>query len=121
MPTPKVVEIPEDENVVCPICNALIVDEEDGLVEQPSCAHIRFVYANGEAFEYDSEKLERRLEAAQEEADEAGDYLDEWEWLSAQCGKDDLILSQVSGEMACGAVSFTTWVGIRKKPDERHS
>ena len=117
MPTPKIIEVPEDENVVCPICETLIIDAEEGLAEQPSCPHIRFVYANGEAFEYDPEGLEQRLDAAQEKADEAGESFDEWEWLLAQCDEKDVILEYNNEEMACGAISFKVWVGIRREAD----
>jgi hypothetical protein len=117
MPTPTIVEIPEDKDVVCPICNAPVIDDE-GLVEQPSCEHILFVYANAEAFEYDAEGFEERLNAAQEKADEAGDYFDEWEWLSAQCDKGDVILQQDSDGIACGPVSFRVWIGIRRAPED---
>jgi hypothetical protein len=121
MPTPKIIEIEEDQEVCCPVCNALIVDEEDGLVSQPSCPHIRFVYANGECFEYDPEGLETRLEQERDRADEAGDYFDEWETLLSLCEKDDLILSQVSEGMACGAMTFTVWIGIRKTAKDSRS
>ena len=73
MPTPKVIEIPEDQSVVCPICKAVIVDEDVGLLNQPSCRHIRFIYCNGEAFEHDPDGLELRLEEARDEADEKGE------------------------------------------------
>jgi hypothetical protein len=115
MPTPKIIEIDEEQDVVCPICNAMIVDVDEGLVEQPSCRHILFVYANGEAFEYDPAGLEGRLEQERDRADEAGDYFDEWETVLSLCDKDDLILSLVSEGMACGAISFTVWIGIRSE------
>jgi SAM-dependent methyltransferase len=115
MPTPKIVEIPEDENVVCPVCKTLVIDDE-GLTEQPSCEHILFVFANAEAFEYDPERFEERLDAAQEMADEQGAYFDPWEWLSSQCDKRGVtLLEQNSEEMACGPVAFKVWVGIRKE------
>ena len=78
MPMPKIIEIPEDQEVLCPVCKAQVIDD-DGLTEQPSCPHIRFVYANGEAFEYDAEGLEQRLDAALEKADEDGAYFDPFE------------------------------------------
>ncbi len=118
MPTPKIIEVPEDQNVVCPICKTLIVDAEEGLTEQPSCAHVRFVYANGEAFEHDAEEFEKRLSSAQKKADEEGDYFDEWEWLLAQCGDRDVILEQATDEKACGALFFKVWIGIRQKLDD---
>lgn len=111
----KIIKFGEDQDVVCPICKTLIVDAEEGLTEQPSCAHVRFVYANGEAFEHDAEGLEERLNSAQEKADEEGDYFDEWDWLLAQCGERDVILEHNSEEMACGPVSFKVWIGIRSR------
>lgn len=105
--------IEEDEDVVCPICKTLIIDAEDGLISQPSCPHVHFVYANGEAFEYDPEGLEERLGAEQKRADEDGESFDEWEWLLAQCDERDVILEHNDKEMACGALSFKVWVGIR--------
>jgi hypothetical protein len=120
MPTPKIIEIDEDQDVVkCPICSIPAIDE-DGLVSQPSCPHISFVYANAEAFEYDPEGLEERLNAAQEKADEEGVYFDPWEWLSAS-EETDVILEQVSESMACGSLTFTTWIGIRETPKDSRS
>jgi hypothetical protein len=113
MVTTKIIEIPEDQNVVCPVCNAVIVDEDEGLVQQPSCRHIGFVYANGEAFEFDPDGLEERLQALLDEADDDGVCFDPWDWLSAQCGEGDVILQQNVEGMACGALSFTVWIGIR--------
>src|SRR5271157_1302494 len=117
MPTANIVEIEEDKDVVCPICKALIVGDE-GLTEQPSCAHIRFVYANGEAFEYDAEGFEGRLDAEQEKADEDEVYIDPWDALLSYCDKGDVILEQITESMACGPVSFKVWVGIRKQSDD---
>jgi hypothetical protein len=90
-------------------------------VSQPSCPHISFVYANAEAFEYDPEGLETRLQAEQDKADEDGVYFDPWETLPTLCGKDDLILSQVSEGMACGSLTFTTWIGIRREQGNSRS
>jgi hypothetical protein len=119
MPKPKIIVIEEDQDVVCPLCETLIIGEEEGLVSQPSCSHIRFVYANGEAFEYDgAEGLEARLDAEQEKADEENESFDEWEWLLGQCDKRDVILEHNSEEMACGPVSFRVWIGIRQKLDD---
>jgi hypothetical protein len=114
MPTPRIIE---DDQVVCPICHAPIVDVDEGLVNQPSCPHILFVYANGEAFEFDAAGFEERLEQERDRSDEAGEYFDEWEWLLAQCGKGDVILEQNDETMACGPVSFKVWVGIRREAE----
>jgi SAM-dependent methyltransferase len=70
MSTQRIIKFDEDDQVVWPICHTLIVDEDEGLVEQPSCPHILFVFANGEAFEYDRDGLETRLQAEQDKADE---------------------------------------------------
>ena len=111
----KIIEFDEDQDVACPICKTLIVDAAEGLTEQPSCAHVRFVYANGEAFEFDQNGLETRLQAEQDKADEDGAYFDPWDALLSYCDKGDVILEQISEEMACGAISFKVWIGIRKK------
>jgi hypothetical protein len=120
MPTPKIIEIDEEQDVVCPICNAMIVDKDDGLVSQPSCEHVLWVFCNGECFEY-PEKMQERLDAALETADEAGDYFDHWDWLLAQCGEGDVILEQVTEGMACGPVSFKVWIGIRGESESSKS
>src|ERR1019366_93468 len=96
MPTPKIIEIDEEQDVVCPTCNTMIVDVDEGLVEHPSCPHIRFVYANGECFEYDPEGLEARLQAEQNKADNDEVCFEPWETVLSLCDKDDLILSLVS-------------------------
>ena len=121
MPTPRIIKFDEDDQVVCPICHSPIVDVEEGLVSQPSCPHILFVYANREAFEFDAAGFEARLEQESERSDEAGDYFDEWEWLSAQCNEEDVILEQVSEGMACGPVSFKVWIGIRGEAESSKS
>lgn len=113
MPTPKIIEIDEERDVMCPICKTVVVDAEEGLVEQPSCPHIRFIYCNGECFEWAAPGLEARLIAEEEEADQNGDVFEIWDALKAHCDKDDLILEQVSEGLACGPVSFKVWIGIR--------
>jgi hypothetical protein len=120
MPTPKIIEIDEEQDVVCPICNAMIVDKEDGLAQQPSCAHVLWVFCNGECFEY-PEKMQERLDAALETVDEAGDYFDHWEWLLAQCAEGDVILEQVTDDVGCGSLRFRVWIGIRQVPKRSRS
>jgi hypothetical protein len=117
----KIIKFDENDQVVCPICHTLIVDEDEGLVEQPSCPHILFVYANGEAFEFDAAGFEARLEQERERSDEAGDSFDEWEWLLAQCGEGDVILEQNTEGIACGPVSFRVWIGIRGETESSKS
>jgi hypothetical protein len=120
MPTPKIIEIEEDQEVCCPVCNALIVDQDEGLVSQPSCEHVLWVFCNGECFEY-PETMQERLDAALETADEAGDYFDHWEWLLAQCAKEDVILEQVTDDVGCGSLRFRVWIGIRGTPKDLRS
>jgi len=110
----------EDDQVVCPICHTLIVDEDEGLVEQPSCPHIRYVYANGEVFEYAEPGLEERLIAEEEEADQNDAVWEIWDAL-AQCAEGDVILEQISESMACGPVSFKVWIGIRGETESSKS
>jgi hypothetical protein len=96
MQSVKVIEIDENESVVCPVCRAIVVDAEEGLTEQPSCDHIRFVYANGEAFEYAEAGLEEWLQAEEEKADKIDEVFDMWDALRAHYRSDDVILEQVS-------------------------
>jgi hypothetical protein len=117
LPPPRIIEIEEDKDVVCPICKTVIIGDE-GLAQQPSCPHIRFVYANGEAFEYDAEGFEARLDTAQERADEDGVCFDPWETLLSYCDQRDVILQHNSEAMACGPLSFKVWVGIRREPKD---
>ena len=119
MPTPKIITFEEDDTVACPICGAIAIGD-DGLVQQPSCEHILFVFANGEVFEY-PETMQDRLDAALETADEAGDYFDHWEWLSAQCDEGDGILEQVTDDVGCGSLRFRVWIGIRETPRDSRS
>ena len=115
----KIIKFDEDQDVVCPICKATIVDvDKDELVSQPSCEHILFVFANAECFEYDPAGLEALLNAEQEKADEDGAYFDPWDALLSYCDEGDVILEQISEEMACGPVSFRVWIGIREKSDD---
>src|ERR1022692_2262430 len=99
MPTPRIIKFDEDDQVICPICRALIVDVDEGLVSQPSCPHIRFVYAN-ECFEWAEQGLEERLIAEEEEADQNDAVWEIWDALRARCDDGDVILEQVSESMA---------------------
>ena len=121
MPTPRIIKFDENDQVVCPICHSPTVDVEEGLVEQPSCPHIRFVYAN-ECFEWAEQGLEEQLIAEEEEADQNDAMWEIWDALRAHCDKtDDLILEQVSEGMACGQVSFKVWIGIRGETESSKS
>jgi hypothetical protein len=119
MRTAEIIKFDEDDEVVCPVCNALIIGDE-GLSEQPSCEHVVYVFANAEAWEADLLGLEERLNAAQDKADEEQSYFDLFEWVAAS-EEADLILEQVSESMACGSLTFTTWIGIRETPKDSRS
>jgi hypothetical protein len=117
MPTPKIIEIDEEQEVtLCPICSTPAIDE-DGLVNQPSCGHIQFVWANGECFEFSRDGLEERLDAAQEHADSDGLCFDPWAWL-VQCAEADVILEQTTDDVGCGSLRFRVWIGIRETPKD---
>lgn len=112
MPNPQMIQIDEEQDIVCPVCGVTILDSEE-LHPQPSCPHVRFVYANGEAFEYCKSELEALLAEEESRADEQDEFFDTWEALRRHSGPNDLILKQTEESMACGLVSFTVWVGIR--------
>jgi hypothetical protein len=73
---------------------------------------VQFIYCNGEAFEYVEPSLEHRLDVADSEAEEDGG-VDPWGFLREQSGVD-VILEQTEEGMACGPISATLWVGIKK-------
>jgi uncharacterized Zn finger protein (UPF0148 family) len=109
---PTIIEV--DEGVItCPTCGKTIV-EEDGPVSQPSCDHVRFIYVNGDAFEYIDPDLQKELNAEEAAAEERDEEFDTWDALRAHTGSDSIVLEQAQRGMACGPMSFTVWVGIRK-------
>jgi hypothetical protein len=107
----KIIEIAEG-NIKCPTCGTTIIDD-DGPGTQPSCAHVRFIYVNDEAFEYIDPELEKELNAERASVEEKGHRFDTWDALRAHTGPDSIILDQTETGIACGPVSFTVWVGIR--------
>ena len=117
MPNPQIIQIDEEQDIVCPVCGVTILDSEE-LHEQPSCPHVRFIYANGEAFEFCDPELETLLAEEEAKADEQDEFFDTWEALRRHSGPADLILQQAMDKMACGPVSFAVWFGIRR-PQQR--
>jgi hypothetical protein len=113
MASPRILHIDEQQDIICPVCEVTIFDSEK-LHDQPSCAHIRFVYANGECFEYINSELEAVLAEEESKADEQDEFFDMWEALRRHSGPGDLILEQTEQAIACGPVSFTVWIGIRE-------
>jgi hypothetical protein len=110
MSDPVIIEVDEEEELKCPTCGKAIVAAEE-VVPQPSCKHIRFIYANGEAFEYIDPELEAQLELERAQDED----FDEWDALKAHTGPGSVILEQTEEGMACGPVSFIVWVGIWTK------
>ena len=104
------IAIDGEQDIARPVCGATMVDSEK-LRKQPSCPHVRFVYCNGEAFEYCDPDLEALL-AKEAQTDEREELFDMWEALLQDCRPCDLILEQNEEGMACGPTSFTVWVGI---------
>jgi hypothetical protein len=112
MASPRTIHITEDQEVVCPACGVTILNSEE-LHEQPSCEHVRFVYANGECFEYIEPELQVVLAEEEAKADEQNEVFDMWDALRRHCAPGTVILEQKGEGMACGAISFTVWFGIR--------
>jgi len=108
----KIVQLKEGINVVCPTCGVLVVNQA-GCKPQPSCEHVRFIYCNGECFEYIEPELQTKIEKAEALADENDELFDTWEWLEENSPEGTTILEQISEEMACGPTSFTVWLGFR--------
>jgi hypothetical protein len=110
-----IISIEEEQDVKCPICGTVAVTIEDGCV-LPPCEHIRFIYVNGEAFEYAEPGLEDWLEAEEDRADEDEDLdeYDVWEALQKYVGPGGVILERVDHGMACGTSNLTIWVGVGK-------
>src|ERR1700745_244748 len=112
MPGPTIIEVDQGD-ITCPICCETIVDEV-GPCTQPSCGHVRFIYVNDDGFEYIDPELQKELNAEKVGAEESGERFDTWDALRAHTGPDSIILDQTETGMACGPMSFTVWVGIRK-------
>jgi|HubBroStandDraft_5_1064220.scaffolds.fasta_scaffold200012_2 hypothetical protein len=115
MSTTPIIQLVQDHEIACPICGITILDAEE-LHEQPSCPHVRFIYANGEAFEFCDGDLEAILAEGEAKADEQDEFFDMWDALEQQCRSEDVILEQKDEGTACGPVSFTVWIGIRSSP-----
>jgi hypothetical protein len=108
----KIVQLKEDTEVVCPTCGVLALNQA-GCEPQPSCKHVRFIYCNGECFEYIEPDLQAKIEKAAALANQNDDLFDAWEWLEENSPEGTTILEQVNGGMACGPTSFTVWFGFR--------
>lgn len=113
MASPRTIHIDEEQDIVCAVCGVTILDSGE-LHQQPSCQHVRFVYCNGECFEYVEPELEAVLVAEEAAADEQGEFFDMWDALRRHCKPSDLILEHTDRSMACGPVSFTVWVGLEQ-------
>ena len=104
----KIVQLEDGIDVVCPTCGVL-VGNRAGLKPQPSCKHVRFIYCNGECFEYIEPVLKTELEKAEAFTGVNEDILDTWDWLEANSPEGTTILEQASGPIR----DFAVWFGFR--------
>jgi hypothetical protein len=104
----KIVQLEEGTDVVCPTCGVL-VGNKAGLKPQPSCKHVRFIYCNGECFEYVEPALKSELEKSEAFTGVNNDILDTWDWLEANSPEGTTILEQTSGPIR----DFAVWFGFR--------
>ena len=104
---PKIMQVKEGTDVVCPTCGVLVVNQA-GLKPQPSCEHVRFIYSNGECFEYIETALQSKLKKAEALAGGNDTDFDVWEWLEQNSPDGTTILEQASGP-----ISFVVWFGFR--------
>jgi hypothetical protein len=118
----KIVQLEEGIDVVCPTCGVLVVDQA-GCKPQPSCEHVRFIYCNGECFEYIEPELQTKIEKAEALADENDADFETWKWLEQNSPDGTTILEQASGPIR----DFAVWFGFRtaksrsSKPKRRTS
>jgi hypothetical protein len=104
----KIVQLEKGIDVVCPTCGVLVVNQT-GCKPQPSCEHVRFIYCNGECFEYIEPALKIKLEKAEAFTGGNDDILDTWDWLEANSPEGTTILEQASGPIR----DFAVWFGFR--------
>jgi hypothetical protein len=70
---------------------------------------VRFIYCNGECFEYIEPALKTELEKAEAFTGVNNDILDTWDWLEANSPEGTTILEQTSGPIR----DFAVWFGFR--------
>jgi hypothetical protein len=104
----KIVQLAEGADVVCPTCGVLVVNHA-GRKPRPSREHVRFIYCNGECFEYIAPALQNKLEKAEALAGENDDNFDTWEWLEQNSPEGTTILEQTIGPIR----DFAVWFGFR--------
>jgi hypothetical protein len=104
----KIVQLEKGIDVVCPTCGVLVVDKA-GLKPQLSCEHVRFIYCNGECFEYIEPALKIKLEKAEALTGETDADFDTWKWLEQNSPDGTTILEQASGPIR----DFAVWFGFR--------
>jgi hypothetical protein len=119
MNEPEIRQIEEGHKVKCPHCGTVIGPTKKG---RPACEHVRFIYLNGEDFDYIDPKLEKELEAEEKLTDKQDDVFDMWNALKAHTGPGSMIIEQNEVDDGCGPNTFTVWVGIGPpKPQKLHS
>src|SRR5580693_9624670 len=111
MENAQIIELGDEQDVICPICRTTIIDNER-VQEQPSCGHVKFIYCDGETFEFIRPELEAQLAEEEAKADDEDELFDVWKALLGHLQPGDSILKQTDQSMACGPVPFIVWVGI---------
>lgn len=97
-----------------PLCGTVAVNSND-VCNPPSCAHLRFVYLNGEAFGHAEPGLEDWLRDQEDHADAEGESLDVWEALQTYIQPEGVIVERIDRYMACGPVKIKIWAGFTAK------
>jgi hypothetical protein len=69
---------------------------------------LRFIYCNGECFEYIEPALKIKLEKAEAPSENDADF-DTWKWLEQNSPDGTTILEQASGPIR----DFAVWFGFR--------
>lgn len=60
----ETVSLPEHKEIRCPICGVDVVGPTD-VCGPPYCAHIQFIYSNGQALGYTAPEIEEMLSSKQ--------------------------------------------------------
>jgi hypothetical protein len=113
-PTP-ITSVEEEQDIRCPICSVVAVGGSD-VCNPPSCAHLRFIYLNGEAFGYADTGLEDWLQAEEDRTDTEGDSFNAWDALQRYIEPDGMILERIDHHMSYGPTKLKIWVGVSKSP-----
>ncbi len=106
----ELVERNKKGKVLCPVCNEAIMTEEG--TEPILCDHVEFIYLQSvDEFENISDNIKKN-EKKIKKIMRDGDWKDVVK--AKLIPKNITILDFTESGMACGPVSFTTYIGIKK-------